>query len=153
MGKPLSLDCVFDFPTDEPGPHPAYESQPLLFWIHPRLHTLYKVKNRSRLGINIIHAIEEVAEPVAEVEEEQVIAPLVDMEEEKMDALVIDIEKDMAALFRDDDFDDDASDGFDEEDVWEVNEEWLMAPTTPPLTLAVPPSSVSKVGGSSTTAA
>ncbi|GJR18555.1 hypothetical protein Tco_0967082 [Tanacetum coccineum] len=42
----------------------------------------------------------------------------------------------------DDDFKDDASEGFDEEEVWEVNEEWLMAPFTPPLMLAVPPSSI-----------
>ncbi|GJX13248.1 hypothetical protein Tco_0205006 [Tanacetum coccineum] len=56
-------------------------------------------------------------------------------------------------MFDDDDFEDDASDGFDEEEVWEVNEEWLMAPTTPPLMLAVPPPSVYEVGGPSTAAA
>ncbi|GKB08821.1 hypothetical protein Tco_0837133 [Tanacetum coccineum] len=84
---------------------------------------------------------EEVAEPVAEAEEEQVIAPIVDMEE------------DLAALFGDDDFEDDASDGFDMEEVWEVNEEWLMALVTPPPMLAVPPSSVYEIGGPSTTAA
>ncbi|GKG56525.1 hypothetical protein Tco_0579849, partial [Tanacetum coccineum] len=39
------------------------------------------------------------------------------MEEEQMDAPVIDIEKDLAMLFRDDDFEDDASDGFEKEDV------------------------------------
>ncbi|GJS87259.1 hypothetical protein Tco_0769895 [Tanacetum coccineum] len=49
------------------------------------------------------------------------------------------MEEDLAALFRDDDFEDDAFDGFDMEEVWEVNEEWLMAPITPPLMLAVPP--------------
>ncbi|GJY23006.1 hypothetical protein Tco_0396664 [Tanacetum coccineum] len=64
---------------------------------------------------------------VAEVEKELVIAPVVDMEE------------DLAALFGDDDFEDDAFDGFDMEEVWEMNEEWLMAPITPPLMLAVPP--------------
>ncbi|GKD84649.1 hypothetical protein Tco_1355803 [Tanacetum coccineum] len=48
---------------------------------------------------------------------------------------------------------DDDSEGFDEEEVWEVNEEWLMAPVTPPLMSAVPPPSVYKVGGPSTTAA
>nr|GEZ22284.1 hypothetical protein [Tanacetum cinerariifolium] len=35
----------------------------------------------------------------------------------------------------------------------EVNEEWLMAPVTPPLMPAVPPPSVYEVGGPSTTAA
>ncbi|GJT02007.1 hypothetical protein Tco_0823176 [Tanacetum coccineum] len=39
---------------------------------------------------------------------------------------------------------------FGEEEVWEVNEDWLMAPTTPPPVLAVPPPSVYEVGGPST---
>ncbi|GJT42755.1 hypothetical protein Tco_0951470, partial [Tanacetum coccineum] len=25
MGEPLSPDCAFDFPADEPEPHPAYD--------------------------------------------------------------------------------------------------------------------------------
>ncbi|GKC76952.1 hypothetical protein Tco_1127726, partial [Tanacetum coccineum] len=62
------------------------------------------------------------------------------------------MEEDLAVLFGDDDFEDDASDGFDEEEVWEVIEEWLMAPTTPPPMLAVPPLSVYEVGGPSTAA-
>ncbi|GKA08251.1 hypothetical protein Tco_0687582 [Tanacetum coccineum] len=66
-----------------------------------------------------------------------------------MDAPVIDMEEELGALFGDDDFEDDASDGFDKEEVWEVNEEWLMAPTTPPPMLAVPPPSVYEVGGPS----
>ncbi|GJT68872.1 hypothetical protein Tco_1020352 [Tanacetum coccineum] len=49
-----------------------------------------------------------------------------------MNALVMDMEEDLAALFGDDDFEDDPSDGFGEEEVWEVNEDCLMAPTTPP---------------------
>ncbi|GKB15974.1 hypothetical protein Tco_0849897 [Tanacetum coccineum] len=89
----------------------------------------------------VVPAIEEVAEPVAESEEEQVIAP------------VVDIEEDLVALFGDDDFEDDVSDGFDMEEVWEVNKEWLMAPVTPPPVLAVPPPSVYEVGGPSTAAA
>ncbi|GKE31769.1 hypothetical protein Tco_1451091, partial [Tanacetum coccineum] len=98
----------------------------------------------------VIPAIKEVVEPVAEAEEEQVIAPVVDIVEGQMDVLMIDMEEDLAALFGDDDFEDDSSDGFSEEDVWEVNEDWLMAPTTPPLMLAVPPPSVYEVGGPST---
>ncbi|GKE73093.1 hypothetical protein Tco_1535134, partial [Tanacetum coccineum] len=70
-----------------------------------------------------------------------------------MDALMIDMEEDLAALFDDDDFKDDASDGFSEEEVWEVNEDWLMAHTTPPLVLAMLPPSVYEVGGPSTMAA
>ncbi|GJT29867.1 hypothetical protein Tco_0910142 [Tanacetum coccineum] len=38
------------------------------------------------------------------------------MEDEQMDAPVMDMEEDLAALFGDDDFKDDASDGFDEEE-------------------------------------
>ncbi|GJX97731.1 hypothetical protein Tco_0353529 [Tanacetum coccineum] len=72
------------------------------------------------------------------------------MEDGQMDVSVMDMEEDLAALFGDDDFKDDASDGFDEEEVWEVNEEWLMAPTTPPPMLVVPPPSVYEVGGPST---
>ncbi|GKB68344.1 hypothetical protein Tco_0929756 [Tanacetum coccineum] len=100
----------------------------------------------------VVPAIKEFAEPVVEAEGEQVITPIVDMEEEQMDAPVIDMEEDLAALFGDDDFEDDASDGFDDEEVWEVNEEWLMAPTTPPPMLAMPPPSVYEVGGPSTVA-
>ncbi|GKF11661.1 hypothetical protein Tco_0049587, partial [Tanacetum coccineum] len=85
--------------------------------------------------------VDEVAEPIAEAEEEQVVA------------LVVGIDEDIAMLFGDDDFEDDASEGFDDEDVWEVNEEWLMAPVTPPPMLAVPPPSVYEVGGPSTTTA
>ncbi|GKG32939.1 hypothetical protein Tco_0430449, partial [Tanacetum coccineum] len=89
----------------------------------------------------VVPAIEEVAKPVAEAEDEQVIALVVDMEEE------------LATLFGDDDFEDDVSDRFDMEEVWEVNEEWLMAPVTPPPMLAMPPPSVYEVGGPSNVAA
>nr|GEW68679.1 hypothetical protein [Tanacetum cinerariifolium] len=61
----------------------------------------------------VVPTIEEVAEPVAEVEEEQ-----------------------------DDEFEDDDSKGFDEEEAWEVNKEWLMAPVTPPSVPAGKPPSV-----------
>nr|GEX12907.1 hypothetical protein [Tanacetum cinerariifolium] len=88
----------------------------------------------------VVPAIEEGAEPIAEAEEEQVVSPVVDIEEEKMAAPVMDMEEDLAALFGEDgDFEDDGfSDGdFEgvvEDEVWEVNEEWLMAPVTPPPT-------------------
>ncbi|GJW51696.1 hypothetical protein Tco_0093047 [Tanacetum coccineum] len=88
----------------------------------------------------VVHAIEEVAEPLVEAEEQMV-------------ALVIDIEEDLATLFGgDDDFEDDDSEGFDEEEVWEVNEDWLMAPVTPPPMLVVPPPSIYEVRGPSTVA-
>ncbi|GKB54941.1 reverse transcriptase domain-containing protein [Tanacetum coccineum] len=43
--------------------------------------------------------------------------------------------------------------GFDEEEVWEVIEEWLIAPVTPPPMPVVPPPSVYKVESPSTAAA
>ncbi|GKF95443.1 hypothetical protein Tco_0288178, partial [Tanacetum coccineum] len=89
-----------------------------------------------------VPAVEEVDEPVVEAEEEQVITHVVDVVEGPMDATMMDMEEDLAVLFGDDDFEDDALDGFGEEEVWEVNEDWLMAPTTPPPVLAVPPPSV-----------
>ncbi|GJU99149.1 hypothetical protein Tco_1328420 [Tanacetum coccineum] len=101
----------------------------------------------------VMPAIEEVAEPVVKAEEEQVIAPVVDVVEGQIDAPMMDMEEDLAVLFGDDDFEDDASDEFGEEEVWEVNEDWLMAPTTPPPVLAVPPPSVYEVGGPSTAVA
>nr|GEY40050.1 hypothetical protein [Tanacetum cinerariifolium] len=53
---------------------------------------------------------------------------------------VIDVEEDIAMLFGDDDFSDENSEGFeDDEDFWEVNKEWLMALVTPPLMLVIPP--------------
>nr|GEV20725.1 hypothetical protein [Tanacetum cinerariifolium] len=76
MGEPLSPDRVFDFPVDEPEPHPAYD-----FFVPGPLP------------------------------------------------------------------------GFDEEDVWEVNEEWLMDPFTPPPMPVVPPLSIYEVRGPSTAAA
>ncbi|GJX34511.1 hypothetical protein Tco_0246068 [Tanacetum coccineum] len=101
----------------------------------------------------VVPAIEEVAEPVVKAEEEQVIAPVVDVVEGQIDAPMMDMEEDLAVLFGDDDFEDDASNEFGEEEVWEVNEDWLMAPTTPPPVLAVPPPSVYEVGGPSTAVA
>ncbi|GJU77436.1 hypothetical protein Tco_1274506 [Tanacetum coccineum] len=41
------------------------------------------------------------------------------------------MDEDIAMLFGDNDFEDDDSEGFDEEEVWEADEEWLMAPVTP----------------------
>ncbi|GJZ30908.1 hypothetical protein Tco_0575955 [Tanacetum coccineum] len=108
MGEPLSPDRVFDFPVDELEPYLAYD------FLAPRSLPGYAAMVDEPM---VVPAIEEVAEPVAEAEEEQVIAPEVDMEEEQMDALVVDIEEDLAVLFSDDDFEDDASDGFDEEEV------------------------------------
>nr|GFB09241.1 hypothetical protein [Tanacetum cinerariifolium] len=113
MGEPLSPDRVFDFPVDEPEPHPAYD------FFAPGLLRGY--------------AVDEIAKPIVEAEE-QVIALVVDMDEvdeiaepiveaeDQVIALVVDVDEDISMLFGDDDFKDDDSKGFNEEDVWEVNE-------------------------------
>ncbi|GKB90701.1 hypothetical protein Tco_0962973 [Tanacetum coccineum] len=145
MGEPLSPDRVFDFPMDEPEPHPAYDffaPGPLPGyagnpnnnngWIEadvPLLGELGAEADEPMVG----PLVDEIAEPIVEMEE-QVIAP------------VIDVEEDIAMLFGDGDFSDDDSKGFeDEEEVWEVNEEWLMAPVTPPSMPVVPPPSTYEV--------
>ncbi|GJS95037.1 hypothetical protein Tco_0802005 [Tanacetum coccineum] len=79
--------------------------------------------------------IDEIVEPIIEVEEQMV-------------ALVMDIEGDLALLFGDDD--DSGDDGLDDEEddaeVWELDEEWLMAPVTPPPMPVMPPPSTYKIG-------
>ncbi|GJT29242.1 hypothetical protein Tco_0909517 [Tanacetum coccineum] len=85
--------------------------------------------------------INELAEPIVEVEE-QMVTPKMDMEE------------DLAMLFGDDDFSDDGlDDDENDEEVWEMDEEWLMAPVTPPPMPVMPSPSTYEVGGSSTTVA
>ncbi|GJZ04869.1 hypothetical protein Tco_0538144 [Tanacetum coccineum] len=160
MGEPLSPDRVFDFPMDEP--HPTHDFFALAPYAgNPNNNNGWLAADDYLLGEleamvdeqMVVPAVEEVAEPVVEAEEEQVIAPVVDVVEGQMDAPMMDMEEDLAVLFGDDDFEDDASDGFGEEEVWEVNEDWLMAPTTPPPVLVVPSPSVYKVGGPSTAVA
>ncbi|GJU74522.1 hypothetical protein Tco_1265927 [Tanacetum coccineum] len=83
---------------------------------------------------------------------DEIVEPIVKMEEQVI-TLVIDIKEDIAVLYGDGNFSDDDSEGFeDEEEVWEVNEEWLMAPVTPPLMPVMPLPSTYEVGGPSTAA-
>ncbi|GJX34876.1 hypothetical protein Tco_0246433, partial [Tanacetum coccineum] len=132
MGEPLSPDSVFDFPVDEPEPHPAYDffaPAPLPGyagnpnnnnrWLEADDYLLGELEAMVDEQMDV-PAIEEVAEPVAEAEVEQVIAPVVDIAEGQMNALVMDMEEDLAALFGDDDFEDDTSDGGAPPSVYEV---------------------------------
>ncbi|GKE65384.1 hypothetical protein Tco_1519545, partial [Tanacetum coccineum] len=98
----------------EPGPLPGYASNlnNNNGWLEADDYLLGELEAMVDESM-VVPAIEEVAELVAEAEEEQVIVPVVDMEEEQMDAPVMDMDEDLAALFGDDDFEDDASDGFD----------------------------------------
>ncbi|GJV15218.1 hypothetical protein Tco_1360541 [Tanacetum coccineum] len=146
MGEPLSLDRMFDFPMDEPEPHPAYDffaPEPLPGydgnpdnnngWIEadvPLLGELGAEVDELMVGL----LVDEIVEPIVEMVEQVIV-------------LVIDMEEDIAMLFEDGDFSDDDSKVFeDEEEVWEVNMEWLMALVTPPLMPVVPPPSTYEVG-------
>nr|GEY63591.1 hypothetical protein [Tanacetum cinerariifolium] len=164
MGEPLSPDRIFDFPEDKLEPHPAYDfftPAPLPGYAgNPNNNNGWLEADDYLLGElqamvderMVIPVIEEVAEPVNEAKEEQVIAPAVDIEEGQMDVLMIDMEEDLAVLFgEDDDFEDDESKGFNKEEAWEVNNERLMAPVTPPPVPAGQPLSVYEVGAPSTT--
>nr|GEU69334.1 putative reverse transcriptase domain-containing protein [Tanacetum cinerariifolium] len=73
--------------------------------------------------------VDEITEPIVVAEEQEI-------------TFVVDMDEDIAMLFGDDDFEDDESEVFDEEEVWEVIAEWLMAHVTPPLMPAVPQSSI-----------
>nr|GEU80995.1 hypothetical protein [Tanacetum cinerariifolium] len=117
MGEPLSPDSVFDFPVDESEPHPAYD-----FFAPGPLPGYDGNPNNNN------ECIEADVPLLGELE------------------VVADEPMDIAMLFGDDDFKDDDSEGFDEDEVWEVNEEWLMASVTQPLMPAVPPPSVYEVG-------
>ncbi|GJZ76451.1 hypothetical protein Tco_0641123 [Tanacetum coccineum] len=158
MDVPPSPDRVFDFPMDEPHPAynffapgslPGYAGNPnnTNEWIEADVPLLGELgKMGEPLGAKVDEplvdpVIDELAEPIIEVEE-QMVAPVMDMEE------------DLAMLFGDEYFSDDGlDDDEDDDDVWEVNDEWLMAPVTPPSVLVVPLPSTYEVGGSSTAAA
>ncbi|GKB24310.1 hypothetical protein Tco_0863711 [Tanacetum coccineum] len=150
MGEPLSPDCGFDFPMDDPHPAynffapgslPGYAGNPNNNngWIEVDIPLLGELGEPQGAEVDepmVVPAIEEVAEPIVEAEE-QMVAPVIGMEE------------DLAMLFGDDDFKDDDFEGVDEVEVWEMNEEWLMAPVTPPLVPFMPPPSNYEVGGPS----
>nr|GEX89521.1 hypothetical protein [Tanacetum cinerariifolium] len=153
MGEPLSPECVFDFPVDKLEPHPAYD-----FFTPGPLPGYAGNPNNNNNGwikadMPLLGEIRVVAdEPmVGPIEDE--IAELIVRAKEQVIAPVVDMDDDIAMLFGDDDFEDGDSEGFDEEEVWEVNEEWLMAPVTPPSMPVVQPPSVYEVGGPSTTIA
>ncbi|GJR64642.1 hypothetical protein Tco_0010707 [Tanacetum coccineum] len=153
MGEPLSPDRVFDFPMDEPEPHPAYDffaPGPLPGYAgNPNNNNGWIEADVPLLGELGVVADEPMVSPLVD----EIVESIVEVEEQVI-ALVIDIEEDIAMLFGDGDFSDDDSEGLEnKEEVWEVNEEWLMAPITPPPMPVLPPPSTYEVGGSSTTAA
>ncbi|GKE35879.1 hypothetical protein Tco_1455201 [Tanacetum coccineum] len=110
MGEPLSPDCVFDFPIDEP--HPAYN------FFAPALLPRYAGNPNNNNGW--LAADDYLLGELEDMVDEQAGCFFCDLRLRKMDAPMIDIEEDLAVLFGDDDFEDDALDGFGEEEVWEV---------------------------------
>nr|GEV44424.1 hypothetical protein [Tanacetum cinerariifolium] len=157
MGEPLSPDRVFDLPMDEPESHLAYD------FFAPRLLPGYAGNPNNMNGwIEAdVPLLGELGEPLRAEADAPIVDPVVDEVaepivegEEQMVAKVMDMEEDLAMIFDDGDFSDDNSKGFeDDEEVWEVNEEWLMAPVTLPPMPVIPLPSTYKVGGPSTAAA
>nr|GEZ25902.1 hypothetical protein [Tanacetum cinerariifolium] len=83
----------------------------------------------------------EVDEPLVDPMINELAEPIVKADEQ-MVTLVIDMEKDLAMVIGDNDFSEDGlDDGGDDEDVWEMEKEWLMAPVTPPSMPVMPPPS------------
>ncbi|GJY78035.1 hypothetical protein Tco_0483836 [Tanacetum coccineum] len=112
MGEPLSSDRMFDFPMDEPEPHPAYDffaPGPLPGYAgNPNNNNGWIEADVPLLGELGVEADELMVGPVVEE-----IAELIVEMEEQVIALVIDMEEDLAMLFGDDN-----SEGFkDEEEV------------------------------------
>ncbi|GKF69361.1 hypothetical protein Tco_0202418, partial [Tanacetum coccineum] len=142
---------------DEPEPHPTYD-----FFMPGPLPGYAGNPNNANGWIKAdVPLLGEIGEPLgAESDEpmggpviDEIVEPIVEMEEQAI-ALVIDVEEDISMLFGDDYFSDDDSEGFEDgEEAWEVNEEWLMTPFTPPSMPVVPPPSTYEVGGPSTAAA
>nr|GEX47493.1 hypothetical protein [Tanacetum cinerariifolium] len=95
--------------------------------------------------------IDELVEPIVEVEE-QMVSPVVYMMREL--AKLFGIVAKQALLFGNDNFSDDGpNDDEDDEEVWDVNEDWLVAPVTLTLMLVMSLPSTYEVGGPSTAAA
>ncbi|GKF17010.1 hypothetical protein Tco_0061928, partial [Tanacetum coccineum] len=97
MGEPLSPDRVFGFPVYAGNPNNNNG------WIEadvPLLEELGAVADEPMVG----PLVDEIVKPIVEAEE-QVIA------------LVINMDDDISMVFGDDDFGDDDSEGFDEEEV------------------------------------
>ncbi|GJT84818.1 retrovirus-related pol polyprotein from transposon TNT 1-94 [Tanacetum coccineum] len=115
MGEPLSLDRVFDFPMDEPEPHPAYDffaPGPLPGYAgNPNNNNGWIEADVPLLGELGAEADEPMVGPLVD----EIAEPIVEMEEQVI-ALVIDMEEDIAMLFGDGDFSDDDSEGFEDEE-------------------------------------
>ncbi|GKA63159.1 hypothetical protein Tco_0762765 [Tanacetum coccineum] len=115
MGEPLSPDHVFDFPMDEPVPHPAYD------FFAPGPLPGYAGNSNNNNGwieadVPLLGELGAKAdEPMVVPVDDEIAEPIVGMEEQVI-ALVINMGEDIAMLFGDGNFSDDDSEGFDEEE-------------------------------------
>ncbi|GKB20107.1 putative reverse transcriptase domain-containing protein [Tanacetum coccineum] len=161
IGEPLSPDRVFDFLMDEPERQHAYD----FFAPGPLLGYAGNPNNTNgwiKADVPLLGKLDEMSEPLRDEVDEPLVDPMIDEfteliveVEEQMVAPVMDMEEDLAMLFgvRDDSSDDDFEGPEGDEEVWEMEEEWLMAPITPTSMSVMPSPSIYEVGGSSTAAA
>nr|GEZ07626.1 hypothetical protein [Tanacetum cinerariifolium] len=125
MDEPLSPNRVFDFPIDEPEPHPAYD-----FFAHGPLPGYDGNPNNMhgwiKADVPLLGELGKMGEPIGAEVDEPMVDPMIDEiveliveVEEQMVALVIDMEGDLAMLFGDDDdsCDDDSKGPKDDEEV------------------------------------
>nr|GEU61681.1 hypothetical protein [Tanacetum cinerariifolium] len=103
IGEPLSPDCLFDFPVDEPEPHPAYD----FFALGPLPGYAGNPNNNNgwiEADVSLLGELRDVAnEPMVGPLDDENAEPIVEAEEQVI-ALVIDMDEDIAMLFGDDDF-------------------------------------------------
>nr|GEW02391.1 hypothetical protein [Tanacetum cinerariifolium] len=118
---------MFDFRIDKPEPHPAYD------FFAPGPLPGYAGNPNNMNGwieedVPLLGELDEIGKPLGAEADEPMVNPVVDevaelivKGEEQMVSLVMDMEEDLAMLFGDDDFINDDSEGFeDDEEVWEV---------------------------------
>ncbi|GJX65308.1 hypothetical protein Tco_0299651 [Tanacetum coccineum] len=103
MGEPLSPNRVFDFPMDEPEPHPAYD----FFAPRPLPGHAVNPNNKNRWIEADVLLLGELGakadEPMVGLVVNEIVEPIVEMEEQVITP-VIDMEEDIAMLFGDGDF-------------------------------------------------
>ncbi|GJR02094.1 hypothetical protein Tco_0525078 [Tanacetum coccineum] len=108
MGEPLSPDRVFDFPADESEPHPACD----FFALGPLPGYAGNPNNNNgwiEVDVPLLGELGVVTdEPMVGPMVDEIIEPIVEAKDQ-MIALVVDMDEEIAMLFSNDDFEDDAS--------------------------------------------
>ncbi|GKA97056.1 hypothetical protein Tco_0824950 [Tanacetum coccineum] len=136
MGEPLSPDRMFNFSMDEPEPQHVYD----FFALGPLPGYADNPNNTNRWIEADVPLLGELDEPLGAEVDEPLVYPVID----ELAEPIVEVVEQMVAYLDDNE---------DDEEVWEMNEEWLMAPVTPPPMPVMPPPSTYEVGCSSTAAA